>query len=37
MITLIHGAEGYLVDRAARSLLDQLRVGMTLEFNYEEL
>ena len=37
MITLIHGAEGYLVDRAARSLLDQLRVGLTLEFNYEDL
>ena len=37
MITLIHGAEGYLVDRAAKSLLDQLRTGLTLEFNYEEL
>ncbi|MDQ6884866.1 MAG: DNA polymerase III subunit delta [Candidatus Dormibacteraeota bacterium] len=37
MITLIHGAEGYLVDRSARSLLDQLRVGLTLEFNYEDL
>lgn len=37
MITLIHGGEGYLVDRAAKSLLDQLRTGLTLEFNYEEL
>ena len=37
MITLVHGAEGYLVDRAAKSLLDQLRSGLTLEFNYEEL
>ncbi|MEO6796183.1 MAG: DNA polymerase III subunit delta [Candidatus Dormibacter sp.] len=33
----MHGAEGYLVDRAARSLLEQLRVGLTLEFNYEDL
>jgi len=37
VITLIHGAEGYLVDRAAKSLLDQLRAGLTLEFNYEDL
>ena len=37
MITLIHGGEGYLVDRALNALLDQLRVGLTLEFNYEDL
>jgi DNA polymerase-3 subunit delta len=37
VITLIHGAEGYLVDRAAKTLLDQLRVGLTLEFNLEDL
>ena len=37
MITLIHGAESYLVDRAARDLLQPLRAGLTLEFNYEDL
>jgi len=37
VITLIHGVEGYLVDRAAKSLLDPLRTGLTLEFNYEDL
>jgi DNA polymerase-3 subunit delta len=37
VVTLIHGAEGYLVDRAAKSLLDQLRTGLTLEFNYEDM
>jgi DNA polymerase-3 subunit delta len=37
VITLIHGGEGYLVDRALNALLDQLRVGLTLEFNYEDL
>lgn len=37
MITLLHGTEGYLVDRAARPLLDKLKAGLTLEFNYEEL
>lgn len=37
MITLIHGGEGYLVDRAVNTLLDQLRVGLTLEFNYEDI
>ncbi len=37
MITLIHGGEGYLVDRAAQAALDPLRTGMTLEFNYEDL
>lgn len=37
MITLIHGAEGYLVDRAARELLEPLRAAITLEFNYEDL
>jgi len=37
VITLIHGGEGYLVDRALNTLLDQLKVGLTLEFNYEDL
>lgn len=37
MITLIHGSESYLVDRAARDLLGPLRAALTLEFNYEEL
>ena len=37
MITLIHGGEGYLVDRAARELLEPLRTGLTLEFNYEDI
>ncbi|MDQ6883998.1 MAG: DUF3892 domain-containing protein [Candidatus Dormibacteraeota bacterium] len=37
MITLIHGGESYLVDRATRDLLQPLRTGLTLEFNYEDL
>jgi len=37
VITLIHGAEGYLVDRAARDLVQPLRSGLTLEFNYEDI
>ena len=37
MITLIHGSESYLVDRAARDLLQPLRAGLTLEFNDEEI
>src|SRR5947208_9797014 len=37
MITLIHGGESYLVDRAARDLLQPVRSGLTLEFNYEDL
>jgi DNA polymerase III subunit delta len=37
VITLIHGGEGYLVDRAANDLLQPLRTGLTLEFNYEDL
>ena len=37
MITLIHGGEGYLIDRAARELLSPLRSALTLEFNYEDL
>jgi DNA polymerase III subunit delta len=37
MITLIHGGEGYLVDRAVNTLLDQLRVGLTVEFNFEDI
>ena len=37
MITLIHGGESYLVDRAAHDLLQPLRAGLTLEFNYEDL
>jgi DNA polymerase-3 subunit delta len=37
MITLIHGNESYLVDRATRDLLRPLRASLSLEFNYEEL
>ena len=37
MITLIHGTESYLVDRAARDLLQPLRGALTLEFNYEDI
>ena len=37
MITLIHGGEGYLVDRATHDLLQPLRTGLTLEFNYEDI
>ncbi len=37
MITLVHGGESYLVDRAARDLLQPVRSGLTLEFNYEDL
>jgi DNA polymerase III subunit delta len=37
VITLIHGGESYLVDRAARDLLSPLRSALTLEFNYEDL
>jgi DNA polymerase III subunit delta len=37
VITLIHGSESYLVDRAARDLLLPLRTGLTLEFNYEDI
>jgi len=37
VITLIHGGESYLVDRAARDLLEPLRTGLTLEFNYEDI
>jgi DNA polymerase III subunit delta len=37
MITLIHGGEGYLVDRAARDLLQPMRAGLTLEFNDEDI
>jgi DNA polymerase III subunit delta len=37
VITLIHGGESYLVDRAAHDLLQPLRTGLTLEFNYEDL
>lgn len=37
MITLIHGGESYLIDRAARDLLSPLRSALTLEFNYEDL
>ena len=37
MITLIHGGESYLVDRATRDLLQPLRTGLTLEFNYEDI
>jgi DNA polymerase-3 subunit delta len=37
MITLIHGTESYLVDRATHDLLAPLRAGLTLEFNLEDL
>jgi DNA polymerase-3 subunit delta len=37
MITLIHGSESYLVDRAGRDLLQPLRSALSLEFNYEDL
>src|SRR5438067_11493655 len=37
MITLIHGGESYLVDRAARDLLQPLRATLALEFNYEDI
>ncbi len=37
VITLLHGNESYLIDRAARKLLEELREGLTLEFNYEDL
>src|SRR5919201_5049424 len=37
MITLIHGSESYLVDRALRELIEPLRAGLTLEFNFEDL
>ena len=37
MITLLHGTEGYLVDRAARQLLGRLRSAVTVDFNYEDL
>lgn len=37
MITLIHGTESYLVDRAARDLLEPLRASLRLEFNYEDV
>jgi DNA polymerase III subunit delta len=37
VITLIHGGESYLVDRAANDLLQPLRAGLTLEFNDEEV
>ena len=37
MITLIHGSESYLVDKATRELLLPLRTGLTLEFNYEDI
>jgi DNA polymerase III subunit delta len=37
LITLIHGGESYLVDRAVHDLLQPLRAGITLEFNLEDL
>lgn len=37
MITLIHGTESYLVDRATRDLLQPLRAALTLQFNYEDV
>jgi DNA polymerase-3 subunit delta len=37
VITLIHGGESYLVDRATRDLVQPLRIALTLEFNYEDI
>src|ERR1700674_1065239 len=37
VITLIHGGESYLVDRATRDLVQPRRSGLTLEFNYEDI
>jgi DNA polymerase-3 subunit delta len=37
VITLLHGSESYLVDRAARELIEKLRPGLSLEFNYEDV
>src|SRR5207245_771961 len=33
----VHGGDRYLVDGATRDLLQPLRSGLTLEFNYEDL
>jgi DNA polymerase III subunit delta len=37
MITLLHGTEAYLVDRAAGQLLARLKSGLTVDFNYEDV
>jgi DNA polymerase-3 subunit delta len=37
VITLLHGGESYLVDRAAREVIDKLRPGLSVEFNYEDV
>ena len=37
MITLLHGSEPYLIDRASQSLLEELRSKVTLDFNFEDL
>lgn len=37
MIRLIHGGERYLVDRAAAAAVEAAHVGLTLEFNFEDL
>ena len=37
MITLLHGSEPYLIDRAARTLVEDLRSRITLDFNLEDV
>lgn len=37
MITLLHGDESYLVDRAATALVESLRAPLTVAFNFEDL
>src|SRR5918911_903763 len=37
MITLLHGSEPYLIDRAARTLVQEPGSGITLDFNREDL
>jgi len=37
VITLLHGSESYLVDRAADAVIGELRRGLSLELNYEDL
>ncbi len=37
MIALLQGSEPFLVDRAARKLIGELRGGLSSEFNYEDV
>lgn len=37
MVRLLHGSERYLVDRAARTVVEQARSGLALEFNFEDV